>query len=120
MALDEQSAKGSKAMKTSTGTKTKLINPAGEHENPQKPDGRFVWRHVREAQKTIKGENQLAEYVARLEIAECAGILAASPIGLPSLAALRDQCRVGPEEKRSFEEVIKAWTLEVLSGVEGG
>lgn len=44
----------------------------------------------------------------------------ASPIELPSLAALRDQCRVGPEEERSFEEVIQAWTLEVLSGLEGG
>jgi hypothetical protein len=107
-------------MKTSTSTKTKLRNPTGEHENPKKPDGRFVWRHVREAQQTIKGENQLAKYVARLEITECARILAASPIGLPSLAAPRDQCRVGPDKKRSFKEVIKTWTLEVLSGVEGG
>jgi len=64
-------------MKTSTGTKTKLTNPTGEHENPKKTDGCFVWRHVREAQETIKGEGQLAEYVARLEIAKCARILAA-------------------------------------------
>ncbi len=35
---------------------------------------------------------QLAEYVARLEITECARILAASSIELPSLAALRDAC----------------------------
>ena len=97
-------------MKTSTG----------ENDNPNKSDGRFLWRHIRKAQKSIKGENQLAEYVARLEVAECARILAASPIELPSLATLRDECRVGPEEKRSFAEVIRAWTLEVLSGIEGG
>ena len=84
------------------------------------PDGHFVWRHVRKAQETVRGENQLAEYVARLEITECARILASSPIELPPIAALRDECRVGPDEKRSFEEVIKAWTLEVLSGMEGG
>ena len=83
-------------------------------------DQRLVWQHIRKAQETIKGENQLAEYVARLEIAECARILAASPIKLPSLAALRDECRVGPAETRSFEEVIRVWTLEVLSGLEGG
>jgi hypothetical protein len=101
------------------GSEANLTNPTGAHENLKKPDGRFVWGHVRKAQETIKGENQLAEYVWQLEIAECARILAASPIALPSLAALRDECRVGPEEKRSFEEVIRAWTLEVLSGLEG-
>jgi hypothetical protein len=94
--------------------------PTEEHENSEKPDGRLVWRHLRKAWETTKGEHQLAEYVARLEISECAKILAASPIELASLAALRDQCRVGPEEERSFEEVIKTWTLEVLSGLEGG
>jgi len=107
-------------MKASIGAKTELTNPTGEHEKPKKSDGRFLWRHISRARETIKGENQLAEYVARLEIAECARILAASPIELPSLAVLRDQCRVGPEEERSFEEVIKAWTLEVLSGLDGG
>lgn len=110
-------------MSTSAGTggpENSRTNPTEENENTKEPDGRFVWRHVRKAQETVKGENQLAEYVARLKIAECARILAASPIGLPSLATLRDECRVGPEEKRSFEEVIKAWTLEVLSGMEGG
>lgn len=108
-------------MNTSTeGPEADPTDPTGARENPKKPDGRFVWGHVRKAQETIKGENQLAEYVGRLEIAECARILAASPIELPSLAALRDQCRVGPDEERSFEEVIKAWTLEVLSGLEGG
>ncbi len=107
-------------MKASIGAKTDLTNLTGEHENPKKSDGRFLWRHISRARKPIKGENQLAEYVAWLEIAECARILEASPIELPSLAALRDQCRVGPEEERSFEEVIQAWTLEVLSGLEGG
>ncbi len=80
----------------------------------------FVWQHVSKARETIKGDNQLAEYVAWLEIADCARILEASPIELPSLAALRDQGRVGPEEERSFEEVIQAWTLEVLSSLDGG
>ena len=107
-------------MNLSEGSEVAYTRIAEEREDPSKPDGRFIWRHVREAQETIKGENQLAEYVARLEIAECARILVASPIELPSLAALRDECRVGPEEKRCFEEVIKTWTLYVLSRVEGG
>jgi hypothetical protein len=98
-------------MKASIGAKTDLTYPTGEHENPKKSDGRFLWQHISRARKPIKGENQ---------IAECARILVASPIELPPLAALRDQCRVGPEEERSFEEVIQAWTLEVLSGLEGG
>ena len=80
----------------------------------------LLWQHIRKAQETVKGESQLAEYVARLEIAECARILAASPEGLPFLAAHRDECRVGPDETRSFEEVIRLWTLSVLSGLEGG
>ena len=79
----------------------------------------FVWQHVSKARETNR-ENQLAEYVARLEIVQCARILAVSSIDLPTLAARRDECRVGPAETRSFEEVIKVWTLEVLSGVEGG
>jgi hypothetical protein len=119
----ESEQRGANAMSTSAGTEgpeNNRTSPTEENENPKEPDERFVWRHVKKAQETVKGENQLAEYVARLEIAECARILAASPIALPSLAALRDECRVGPEEKRSFEEVIKAWTLEVLSGTEGG
>ena len=70
------------------------------------------------AQTTLRGEHQIEEYVSRLEIGECASILAASPGLLPLLAARRDECRVGPDEKRSFEEVIKAWTLVVLSTLE--
>lgn len=81
---------------------------------------RTIGRHVRMAHATIKGEHQIAEYVAQLDIEECARILVASPVGLPLLAARRDECRVGPDEKRSFEGVIKIWTEFVLSGVEGG
>jgi hypothetical protein len=80
---------------------------------------RALWRHVREARATVRGEHQIAEYVAGLEIEECATILASDPGGLPRLAALRDECRVGPGEKRSFEGVIRTWTEAVLSGVEG-
>ena len=79
-----------------------------------------IGKHIRLAHATFKGEHQIGEYVAQLEIGECAKILAAAPDELPLLAALRDECRVGHDEKRSFEEVIKAWTLEVLSGLGGG
>ena len=79
-----------------------------------------IWRGVREAHAKIRGEHQIAEYVAALEIGECARILASDPAGLPRLAALRDECRVGRDEARSFEQVIRTWTLEVLSGAEGG
>jgi hypothetical protein len=80
---------------------------------------RLVGEHVRMAHETLRGDRQLAEYVAGLMIEECARILAESPAGLPTLAALRDECRVGPDETRSFEAVIRVWTLEVLSGIEG-
>jgi hypothetical protein len=83
-------------------------------------DGREVWRRVREAHAALRGEHQIAEYVAALEIGECARILASDPEGLPRLAALRDECRVERNEARSFEEVIRTWTVEVLSGAEGG
>ena len=79
-----------------------------------------IWRHVKEAHAGIRGEHQIAEYVAALEIGECAKILASDPEGLPRLAALRDECRVGRNEARSFERVIRTWTMEVLSGAEGG
>ncbi|HET7270587.1 MAG TPA: hypothetical protein VFI90_05815 [Rubrobacter sp.] len=69
---------------------------------------------------SLKGEHQLAEYVANLDLAECAQILATSPRTLPFLASNRDECRVGPGERRSFEEVIRTWTISVLSGVEAG
>jgi hypothetical protein len=83
-------------------------------------DRREIWRGVREAHAALRGEHQIAEYVAALEIGECARILASDPEGLPRLAALRDECRVGRDEARSFERVIRTWTLEVLSGAEGG
>jgi len=83
------------------------------------PEGRPVGEHVRRTHEALRGEHQLAEYVANLEIEDCARILAESTTGLPILAARRDDCRVGPDETRSFEEVIRVWTLEVLSGIEG-
>ncbi len=89
---------------------------AGDRETGE----RLIRRHLREAHEQARGERQLAGYVARLDIGECARILEASPIGLPALAALRDECRVGQDERRGFEEVIRTWTLQVLSGTEGG
>ena len=86
----------------------------------KKPNGGIIERHLREAHESFRGERQLADYVARLDLGECARILAGSPTSLASLAALRDECRVGVDEKRSFEEVIRTWTLQVLSGLEGG
>ncbi len=80
----------------------------------------LIARHLREAHGSMGGERQLADYVARLDLGECAKILAASPMSLASLAALRGECRVEVDEKRSFEEVIRAWTFHVLSGLEGG
>lgn len=66
------------------------------------------------------GEHQLEEYVAALDPVRCVETFLASPESLPFLAARRDECRVGPDETRSFEEVIEAWTPEVLSSLEGG
>ena len=83
-------------------------------------DRREIWRGVREAHATVRGEHQIAEYVSDLEIGECARILASDPEGLPRLAALRDECRVGRDEARSFERVIRVWAAAVLSGAEGG
>ena len=81
---------------------------------------RLIARHIREAHEAIEGERQLPKYVAQLDLGECARILEASPTDLATLAARRDECRVGESEERSFEEVIRTWTLHVLSGVEGG
>jgi hypothetical protein len=83
-------------------------------------DLRVVWWHVRKAQETIKGENQLAEYVARLDPARCAEILLAGSALLPSMARHSDECRIAETEQRGFEEVIRTWTLHILSRIEGG
>jgi hypothetical protein len=80
---------------------------------------RRVRYHVLAAHATVQGEHQLAEYVAKLELSECARVLAASPIPLSILAARDPASRVGEDEDRDFEGVIRAWTLRVLSGVEG-
>ena len=83
-------------------------------------NGDIVGRHLREAHEGFGGERQLADYVAGLDLGECARVLGASPTTLASLAALRGECRVEADEKRSFEEVTRTWTLHVLSGLEGG
>jgi hypothetical protein len=83
-------------------------------------DDDLISRHLRAAHETFRGERQLAGYVAQLDLAECARILKASPTSLASLAALREECRVEADERRSFEEVIRTWTRHVLSGLEGG
>jgi hypothetical protein len=82
--------------------------------------GEIIGRHLREAHEGSRGEHQLLDYVARLDLAECARILEASPTSLASLAALREECRVEADEGRSFAEVIRTWALHVLSGLEGG
>jgi hypothetical protein len=88
--------------------------------NTEREDGSIIGRHLREAHESSRGELQLADYVAQLDIAECARILEASPTSLASLAALREECRVEAGERRSFTQVIRTWTLHVLSGLEGG
>jgi hypothetical protein len=94
--------------------------PGRKREPETRTGEREAWRHVRKAHATGKGEHQIAEYVAELWIGECARILAFESEGLPRLAALRDECRVGRNEDRTFEEVIRTWTVAVLSGAEGG
>jgi hypothetical protein len=90
---------------------------AGE---PEARGAETLGRHIRRAREEYRGEHQFAEYVSALDVGECARILAASPTSLPALAALREECRVGADEERDFEEVIRTWTLHVLSGLEGG
>lgn len=79
-----------------------------------------VGRHLRRAHATLRGEHQIAEYVRDLELGECAHILEAEPETLSRLAASSAGCRVGPGETRSFETVIRTWTIYVLSSAEGG
>jgi hypothetical protein len=59
---------------------------------------RTIGGHVRMAHATTKGENQISEYVGRLEIEECARILATAPDALPLLAAGRSPT----DDKRGF------------------
>ena len=86
----------------------------------EREGGEIIGRHLREAHEGSRGEHQLPDYVARLDLAECARILEASPTGLASLAALREECRAEADERRSFAEVIRTWAVHVLSGLEGG
>jgi hypothetical protein len=76
--------------------------------------------HVLAAHAMLKGEHQLAQYAARPDLGECARILAASPMPLSELAARDPASRVNGKEDRGFDEVIRTWTLRVLSGGEGG
>ena len=85
-----------------------------------KPDGGVIEAHLWGAHEGFRGERQLADYVAQLDLGECARILVASPTSLASLAALHEECRVEVDEKRSFEGVVRTWTLHVLSGLESG
>ena len=85
--------------------KSEPANPGGE--GAKRLDLSVVWWHVRKAQEKIKGENQLAEYVARLDLARCAEILAAGSALLPSMARHSDECRVEETEQRGLEEVIR-------------
>jgi hypothetical protein len=78
-----------------------------------------VGYHLLAARTLTKGEDGLAEYVARLDLSECVRILASSPIPLSTLAARDPASRVGEDEDRGFEEVVRYWTLWVLSAVEG-
>ena len=82
--------------------------------------GDLIGRHLTEAHERFQGERQLEDYVAWLDLAECARILEGSPTNLASLAALREECRVEAGERRSFAQVVRTWTLHVLSGLEGG
>ncbi|MGB3632754.1 MAG: hypothetical protein WA982_01805 [Rubrobacteraceae bacterium] len=83
-------------------------------------DKHLVGSHILKAHRTVRGEHQLAEYVAQLSLGECGEILSAADMDLASLAARHPECRVLSDEKRTFEEVIRIWTLYVLSGVEDG
>ncbi|MBA2618918.1 MAG: hypothetical protein H0U91_12260 [Rubrobacter sp.] len=95
--------------------------PGGEGDGKER-----VGYHLLLAARTpARGEDGLAEYVARLDLGECARILVAcpippaSPIPLSTLAARDPASRVGADEDRSFEEEVRYWTLWVLSGLEG-
>ena len=86
----------------------------------ERENGDLIGQHVTKAHRRFGGEHQLAHYVAGLDLAECARILDASPTTLATLAALREECRVEVGERRTFAQVIRTWTLHVLSGLEGG
>lgn len=80
---------------------------------------RLLGEHIRRAHE-IRGEHQIPEYVFSLSPQECVEILEASPVKLSSLVARSQVCRVSESERRDFPEVIRWWTIYVLSGLEGG
>lgn len=79
-----------------------------------------IGAHIQRAHRTFRGEHQLAQYVAQLSLDECTEILSVSDTSLAYLASRHPECRVSANEERSFEEVVRVWTLYVLSGAEGG
>jgi len=93
----------------------RIYREPGKEENGKQRVG----YHLLAARTLTKGEDGLAEYVARLDLSECVRILAASPVPLSTLAVRDPESRVGADEERGFEEVVRYWTLWVLSAVEG-
>lgn len=84
------------------------------------PDTRLLGEHTLGAHEEFRGEDRLEEYVAGLSAARCAEILSASPLPLPYLVRNHRECRVEACETRGFEEVLRTWTLSVLSDAKGG
>ena len=83
-------------------------------------DRHLIGSHIQKAHRSTRGEHQLSQYVAQLSLNECVEILAVSNISLASLASRHPECRVLPDEQRSFKKVIKTWALYILSGIEDG
>lgn len=81
---------------------------------------RVAWKHIQRARTELRGEHQLAEYVARLTSGELAEILDSTPSKLSRLTANHPECRVQAGEEREFVEVMRVWTLYTLSELEGG
>jgi hypothetical protein len=91
--------------------------PCREPEDVGETGEERLRRHVSAAYATAtRGEDRLAGYVAALGLDECARSLAASSEPLSAIAAQAPAARVGREEGRSFEQVIRAWTLRTLCG----
>lgn len=97
-----------------------MLSPRRIYREPggEESGGKRAGYHLLAARAIVRGEDGLAEYVARLDLGECARILAASPIPLSTLVARDPASRVGEDEERGFEEVLRYWTLWVLSAVE--
>jgi hypothetical protein len=97
-----------------------MLSPRRIYRKPgsEKTSKQRAGYHLLAARTLTKGEDELAEYVARLELSECVRIFAASPIPLSTLAVRDPASWVGADEDRGFEEVVRYWTLWALSAVE--